>query len=81
MGFKAICLVGLILEKLSKAIFDEIVAGLGASLLRGYVGEGEVGSDGEEGGAGDEAADGGGQLLGRWWVRPQDHVLLGGGYE
>lgn len=61
-------LVWLILEKLSKAIFDEIVAGLGASLLRSYVGEGEVGPDGEEGGTGDEAADGGGQLLGRWWV-------------
>lgn len=69
------------MDKLSKAIFDEIVAGLGSSLLRGYVGEGEVGSDDEEGGAGDEAADGGGQLLGRWWVRPQDHVLLSGGYE
>lgn len=65
------------MEKLSKAGFDEVVAGLGESLLSGYVGEREVDSHSEEDGAGDEAGDSCGQLVGRWWVRrPQDHLLF-----
>ncbi|GMH30129.1 hypothetical protein Nepgr_031972 [Nepenthes gracilis] len=62
--------VKLIIQHLSKALFDEFTAGFGTSLLRGYVGEGEVRADGEESGTSGHAGDRQRHLPARRWVSP-----------
>lgn len=47
----------LIFKELSETGFEEIFTGLGSGLLRGDVGEGEMGSYGDEDSSSEEAAD------------------------
>ncbi|GER43407.1 bZIP transcription factor family protein [Striga asiatica] len=66
----------LIFDKLPYTGFDELFAGLGSGPLRADVGEGEVGPDGYEGGAGEQAAGGDGQLLGRGHTTSFHPIIL-----
>lgn len=53
----------LVAEFFAEVLAEEFSSGLGAGLLGGDVGVGEVGPDGDEGGAGEEEKGGGAQLL------------------